>query len=75
LVGEYRTTFAWVALIWHMSTLVVVLYLVVRYGNPEGFRGLFQELIRAAHRAKHRHNLAREEDHQREQAPGICVSD
>jgi hypothetical protein len=32
LVGEYRTAFAWVALIWHLSTLVVV-YLVVRYGN------------------------------------------
>jgi hypothetical protein len=32
LVGEYRTTFAWVALVWHLSTLAVM-YLVVRYGN------------------------------------------
>jgi hypothetical protein len=32
LVGEYRTTLVWAALIWHLSTLAV-LYLVVRYGN------------------------------------------
>lgn len=31
--GQYPcTTFAWVALIWHLATLAV-LYLVVRYGN------------------------------------------
>jgi hypothetical protein len=32
LVGEYRTTSAWVALIWHVSTLAM-LYLTLRYGN------------------------------------------
>jgi hypothetical protein len=32
LVGQYRTAFAPMALIWHLATLVVV-YLVVRYGN------------------------------------------
>jgi hypothetical protein len=32
LVGEYRTTFGWAALTWHLST-VAVMYLVVRYGN------------------------------------------
>jgi hypothetical protein len=38
LVEYYRTTFAWAALIWHVSTLAV-LYLVVRYGNR--YRRLF----------------------------------
>jgi hypothetical protein len=32
LGGENRTTFAWVALIWHVSTLAM-LYLILRYGN------------------------------------------
>src|SRR5512133_3666696 len=32
LVDQYRTVFAPMALIWHLATLVVV-YLVVRYGN------------------------------------------
>ena len=32
LVGEYRTTFAWVALVWHVSTFAL-LYLIFRYGN------------------------------------------
>lgn len=32
LVGEYRSAFAWVALIWHVSTLAL-LYLIFRYGN------------------------------------------
>jgi hypothetical protein len=32
LVTEYRTTFAWVALLWHLSTFAL-LYLIFRYGN------------------------------------------
>jgi hypothetical protein len=32
LVTEYRTTFAWVALVWHVSTFAL-LYLIFRYGN------------------------------------------
>jgi hypothetical protein len=32
LVTEYRTTFAWVALVWHLSTFAL-LYLIFRYGN------------------------------------------
>lgn len=38
LVGEYRTTFAWVALLWHVSTLAM-LSLTFRYGNR--FRRVF----------------------------------
>jgi hypothetical protein len=38
IVGEYRTAFAGVALLWHVSTLAV-LCLVVRYGNR--YRRLF----------------------------------
>jgi hypothetical protein len=29
LIGEYRTTFAWMAAVWHVLTLVL-LYLIVR---------------------------------------------
>jgi hypothetical protein len=38
LVGEYRTSFAWLALIWHVATLAL-LYLIFRYGNR--YRRLF----------------------------------
>jgi hypothetical protein len=38
LVGEYRTAYAWVALVWHLAAVVVV-SLVIRYGNR--YRRLF----------------------------------
>jgi hypothetical protein len=38
LVGEYRTTFAWAALIWHAATLTL-LYLILRLDEDQGSKG------------------------------------
>jgi hypothetical protein len=53
LVTEYRTTFAWVALVWHLSTFAL-LYLIFRYGNRyrRGLRGLLRPQLRLASRLR-----------------------